>query len=43
MGRAWATSAQVRRAVQVIFTLAFLTALTAGVAGLILDKVAPVQ
>lgn len=35
--------AQMRRALLVIFTLAFLTAAVAGVAGLILDKVAPVQ
>lgn len=34
---------QMRRAVLLIFTLAFLSASVAGVAGLILDKVAPVQ
>lgn len=37
------TDVQMRRAVLVIFTLAFLTAASAGVAGLILDKVVPIQ
>jgi hypothetical protein len=34
---------QLRRALLVLFTLAFLTAVVAGVAGLILNKVAPIQ
>jgi hypothetical protein len=35
--------AQIRRASLVIFTVAFLTAVVAGLIGLILDKVAPIQ